>query len=154
MCECRKRRMRKSSPWRTVLRFECLSKKKPVRQGAPYESLAMIEVSASKKYFLGMPAAQFLRDYWQKKPLLIRQAFPNYQAPLAPEDLAGLACEEGALARLVRYDRKKDHWSVASGPFPESDFPKLPKKDWTLLVQRSEERRVGKECRSRWSPYH
>src|SRR5256885_2211330 len=24
----------------------------------------------------------------------------------------------------------------------------------TLLVQRSEERRVGKECRSRWSPYH
>src|SRR2546422_1000364 len=24
----------------------------------------------------------------------------------------------------------------------------------TLLAQRSEERRVGKECRSRWSPYH
>src|SRR3712207_9382255 len=24
----------------------------------------------------------------------------------------------------------------------------------TLRLQRSEERRVGKECRSRWSPYH
>ena len=24
----------------------------------------------------------------------------------------------------------------------------------SLLVARSEERRVGKECRSRWSPYH
>ena len=24
----------------------------------------------------------------------------------------------------------------------------------TLLHMRSEERRVGKECRSRWSPYH
>ena len=24
----------------------------------------------------------------------------------------------------------------------------------TLTVTRSEERRVGKECRSRWSPYH
>ena len=68
----------------------------------------MIEVTASKKHFLGMPAAQFLRDHWQKKPLLIRRAFPNYRAPLAPEDLAGLACEDGVLARLVRHDRKHD----------------------------------------------
>ena len=95
----------------------------------------MIEVTASKKHFLGMPAAQFLREYWQKKPLLIRQAFPDYQPPLAPEDLAGLACEDGVLARLVRYDRKKDHWSVKTGPIPEAEFPKLPKQDWTLLVQ-------------------
>lgn len=95
----------------------------------------MIESTASKKHFLGLPVAQFLREYWQKKPLLIRQAFPDYQAPLAPEDLAGLACEEGVLARLVRHDRKTDRWTVATGPFPESSFPKLPKKDWTLLVQ-------------------
>lgn len=95
----------------------------------------MIETSASKKHFLGMPAAQFLRDHWQKKPLLIRQALPNYQAPMTPEDLAGLACEEGTLSRLVRYDRKQDQWSVKTGPFPEASFPKLPKKDWTLLVQ-------------------
>src|SRR2546422_7579996 len=26
--------------------------------------------------------------------------------------------------------------------------------DWALAALRSEERRVGKECRSRWSPYH
>jgi 50S ribosomal protein L16 3-hydroxylase len=95
----------------------------------------MIEVTASKKHFLGMPAAQFLREHWQKKPLLIRQAFPDYKAPLAPEDLAGLACEDGVLARLVRHDRKNDRWTVKTGPFPEADFPKLPKKDWTLLVQ-------------------
>ena len=25
---------------------------------------------------------------------------------------------------------------------------------WLLMGVRSEERRVGKECRSRWSPYH
>src|SRR3989338_3047450 len=34
----------------------------------------------------------------------------------------------------------------------------FPKKEWLelalLLQERSEERRVGKECRSRWSPYH
>ena len=28
------------------------------------------------------------------------------------------------------------------------------KTNRTLLAERSEERRVGKECRSRWSPYH
>ena len=95
----------------------------------------MIEVTSSRKYFLGMPVAAFLRDYWQKKPLLIRQAFPDYQAPLSPEDLAGIACEQGVLARLVKHDRKKDHYSIETGPFKESIFPKLGKKDWTLLVQ-------------------
>jgi 50S ribosomal protein L16 3-hydroxylase len=95
----------------------------------------MIEITANKKYFLGMPVAEFLRDYWQKKPLLIRQAFPDYQAPLAPEDLAGIACEQGVLARVIKHDRRKDHYSVKTGPFEESFFPKLPKKDWTLLVQ-------------------
>lgn len=97
--------------------------------------MTTIEVNASKKHFLGMPVAEFLLDYWQKKPLLIRQAFPDYQAPLAPEDLAGIACEEGVLARLVKHDRKKDHYSLETGPFKETMFPKLGKKDWTLLVQ-------------------
>jgi 50S ribosomal protein L16 3-hydroxylase len=95
----------------------------------------MIEINATKKYFLGMPANEFLRDYWQKKPLLIRQALPDYQAPLSPEDLAGIACEQGVLARLIKHDRKKDHYSVKTGPFDEAMFPKLGKKDWTLLVQ-------------------
>lgn len=95
----------------------------------------MIEVRASTKHFLGMPIATFLRDYWQKKPLLIRQAFPDFVAPLAPEDLAGLACEEAALARLVTYHRRKDLWTLRNGPFAEEEFPKLGDKDWTLLVQ-------------------
>ena len=38
---------------------------------------------------------------------------------------------------------------------PKSFFYKmLRKKNITLNGGRSEERRVGKECRSRWSPYH
>jgi 50S ribosomal protein L16 3-hydroxylase len=84
---------------------------------------------------LGMPPARFLRDYWQKRPLLVRNAFPNFESPLSPEDLAGLACEEAALSRIVQHDRKKDRWTLSSGPFAEEEFPKLPKKDWTLLVQ-------------------
>ena len=30
----------------------------------------------------------------------------------------------------------------------------IKKINYLLKVERSEERRVGKECRSRWSPYH
>lgn len=60
-----------------------------------------IEVHATPRHFLGMPPTQFLRDYWQKRPLLIRGAFAKFTPPLAPDDLAGLACMDGALARIV-----------------------------------------------------
>jgi 50S ribosomal protein L16 3-hydroxylase len=60
-----------------------------------------IEIHANARHHLGMPAARFLRDYWQKRPLLIRGAFPEFEPPLSPDDLAGLACMEGALARIV-----------------------------------------------------
>ncbi len=94
-----------------------------------------IEVNAKAGQLLGMPPARFLREYWQKRPLLIRGAFPDFVSPLSPEDLAGLACEEAALSRIVRHDRRRDRWTLQSGPFAEDVFPALPKKDWTLLVQ-------------------
>ncbi|MCI4567141.1 cupin domain-containing protein [Lysobacter sp. CFH 32150] len=82
-----------------------------------------------------MPPAQFLRDYWQKQPLLIRNAFPGFISPMSPEDLAGLACEETALSRLVAHDRASDKWLLRHGPFEEAMFPQLGDHDWTLLVQ-------------------
>jgi 50S ribosomal protein L16 3-hydroxylase len=77
--------------------------------------------------------AQFLADYWQKKPLLIRGAIPNFTGLLSPNDLAGLACEDDVQARIIKQSKGK--WSVQNSPFDEDDFTKLPKKDWTLLVQ-------------------
>lgn len=94
-----------------------------------------IEIDARRLPPLGMPPARFLRDYWQKRPLLIRGAFPGFESPLQPEDLAGLACEEMALSRLIEHDRPRDRWRVRSGPFAEAVFPALPRQDWTLLVQ-------------------
>ncbi|MGY0632891.1 JmjC domain-containing protein [Luteimonas sp. A478] len=94
-----------------------------------------IEIDASSLPPLGMPPEQFLRDYWQKRPLLIRNAFPGFESPIEPEDLAGLACEDGVLARIVRHDRARDGWKVSHGPFPEEMFPGMPHQDWTLLVQ-------------------
>lgn len=77
--------------------------------------------------------AQFLADYWQKKPLLIRQAIPNFNGLLNPSELAGLACEEDVQARIIQNQGKQ--WTVQDGPFDESDFTALPENDWSLLVQ-------------------
>ncbi len=77
--------------------------------------------------------SQFLAEYWQKKPLLIKNAIPSFTGLLSPEDLAGLACEEDVQARIVQ--KKADKWLVKNGPFDDTDFAKLPNKDWTLLVQ-------------------
>ena len=82
-----------------------------------------------------MPAANFLRNYWQKKPLLIRNAFPGFVSPISPEDLAGLACEEAALSRIVAHQRSDDSWTLRHGPFAEELFPTLGDHDWSLLVQ-------------------
>ncbi|HJU38703.1 MAG TPA: cupin domain-containing protein, partial [Tahibacter sp.] len=94
-----------------------------------------IEVRATRELRLGMTPAAFLRDYWQKRPLLIRGAFADWTVPIAPEDLAGLACEDAALSRLIERDAKRDTWRVRSGPFDEADFGQLGRTHWTLLVQ-------------------
>ncbi|MDI5893137.1 cupin domain-containing protein [Halomonas rhizosphaerae] len=83
----------------------------------------------------GLTAAEFLRDVWQQKPLLIRGAFPDFQCPLDPDELAGLACEEGVEARLVEEQGADGPWQVRHGPFDEATFATLPERDWTLLVQ-------------------
>jgi len=94
-----------------------------------------IEVAGSAKLPLGMTPERFLRSYWQKHPLLVRQAFAGFSGPLAPDDLAGLACEPMAFSRLVVFERAGDAWDVRNGPFEETDFASLPERDWTLLVQ-------------------
>ncbi|SDK81777.1 50S ribosomal protein L16 3-hydroxylase [Modicisalibacter muralis] len=88
----------------------------------------------------GLSAAEFLGDYWQQKPLLIRGALPDFVSPLSPDELAGLACEEGIEARLIEEhgvdeaDADKP-WKVSHGPFDDATFARLPEHDWTLLVQ-------------------
>lgn len=82
----------------------------------------------------GLKREDFLKQYWQKKPLLIRQAFPNYQSPISAEELAGLACEEGVESRLVE-EHGDEPWQLRHGPFVERDFTSLPESHWTLLVQ-------------------
>lgn len=75
----------------------------------------------------------FLRDYWQQKPLLIRNAFTEWTNPLDPDELAGLACEPEVESRLVI--GAQGSWAVEHGPLAEARFAALGQEPSTLLVQ-------------------
>lgn len=83
----------------------------------------------------GMDQQQFLDEYWQKKPLVIRQAFVDFKSPISPEDLAGLACEPEIESRLIEENGQDGPWQVTNGPLSEDDFARLPATNWTVLVQ-------------------
>ncbi|WP_277052773.1 cupin domain-containing protein [Zestomonas thermotolerans] len=82
----------------------------------------------------GLTPREFLRDYWQKKPLLVRQAIPGFESPITPDELAGLSLEEEVESRLV-IEHGARPWELRRGPFDEDTFRHLPERDWTLLVQ-------------------
>lgn len=75
----------------------------------------------------------FLRDHWQKKPLLIRNPWTQWVNPLQPDELAGISCEPEAESRLIV--RSAGKWAVEHGPMSEDRFGKLGREPWTLLVQ-------------------
>ncbi len=83
--------------------------------------------------FAGFDIAQFLGDCWQKRPLLIRNPWRSWRNPLEPDELAGLACEEGIESRLII--REGSQLAVENGPLPEARFGELGSGPWTLLVQ-------------------
>jgi len=87
-----------------------------------------------KKSFLGgLTPQQFLQRYWQKKPLLIRNAFPAFRDLLKREQLFELACRDDVQSRLVL--QKHGAWKVSHGPFTARDFRGRSNRKWTLLVQ-------------------
>jgi len=83
--------------------------------------------------FNNFDSAAFLRDHWQKKPLLIRNPWQSWRNPLSPDELAGLACEDHVESRLIT--QSSDDWNAEHGPLPETRFGELGKLPWTLLVQ-------------------
>ncbi len=101
-----------------------------------------------KQLLNNLSPEQFLAQYWQKKPLLIRQAIPNFKSFLSTEELVSLVIDEDAEGRLIT--NKNGKWQVKSDPqdlqkfISERDFGKLPQKTtgttkaklfWTILVQ-------------------
>ncbi len=92
-----------------------------------------------------MTPEQFLAEYWQKKPLLIKQGLPQLVGMFEPDDMLGLALEEDASARLLTQAASKQNgqpqWQLKKRPLIEADFYNLPEQ-WTVLVQNLEQ----------WSP--
>jgi len=82
----------------------------------------------------GIDRSIFLRDYWQQRPLLMRAALPADAFALAPDELAGLACEAEFESRLI-VERESCARELRHGPFDDADFAGLPATHWTLLVQ-------------------
>ena len=83
----------------------------------------------------GITAEQFLAEYWQKKPLLVRNAMPEIIGLLEPSDVMELALDENVTARLIKQkDRDPNQWSVKSSPLLKADFQKMPKL-WSVLIQ-------------------
>ncbi|MCZ6668034.1 MAG: cupin domain-containing protein [Gammaproteobacteria bacterium] len=86
----------------------------------------------------GFDRVEFIQQYWQKKPCLMRQAFAIFQSPVSPEELAGLACEEGVHSRLVIEKDAETPWQLSYGPFSEDEFRSLPASHYSLLVSECE----------------
>jgi 50S ribosomal protein L16 3-hydroxylase len=102
----------------------------------------------------GLSPAAFMRDYWQKRPLLIRAAFAPVDergsplAPVTPAELFALAGRDDVESRLVVHDDaaaaaprgrrarpSHGHWQLRHGPFARRALPPLQRPGWTLLVQ-------------------
>ncbi|MEN7520489.1 cupin domain-containing protein, partial [Bordetella pertussis] len=79
----------------------------------------------------GLAPADFMRRYWQRKPLLIRQAIPGFKPPASIAALRQLARRDDVEARLIW--REQGQWNMENGPFAR--LPKAGEPDWTLLVQ-------------------
>ena len=77
-------------------------------------------------------ARRFLAEFWQKKPLLARNALARFAGALDRARMIELACRDDVESRLVIGARKT--WRVAHGPFRKRDFAQLPPRNWTLLV--------------------
>ena len=92
-----------------------------------------MDVNAPLPLLGGLSPAVFMRRHWQKKPLLVRQAWPGVEPPLPRRAVFDLAAGEDVESRLVV--NESGRWRVRPGPLPRHALPPLSRPGWTLLVQ-------------------
>ena len=95
-----------------------------------------------------------------------RDSWPRVERVIAFADVHGAYDELAQLLRTVAVVDDELHWSAGAahvvslgdlldrGPGSRKTMDLLMRLQGEAAAARSEERRVGKECRSRWSPYH
>lgn len=77
--------------------------------------------------------ARFLREVWQRKPLLLRQAFAGFAPLLSRAQLFALAGDDDVESRLLQREGRR--WQLDHGPFTRRQLPPVEQRNWTLLVQ-------------------
>jgi 50S ribosomal protein L16 3-hydroxylase len=80
-----------------------------------------------------MAVRAFLARYWQRRPVLLRGAFPGFVPPVGRARLLALAGRDDVESRLV--ERRGRQWTLREGPLPRRALPPLARPGWTLLVQ-------------------
>src|SRR5689334_2176922 len=88
---------------------------------------------AQRAWLGGLTPREFLSRHWQKRPLMIKAAWPQFAGLLSRAELIELACREDAASRVVI--RSGRRWQVEHGPFRHTFFRSLPARGWSLLVQ-------------------
>lgn len=94
----------------------------------------MVQVDKPLDLLGGLTPNEFMKNYWQRKPLLVKGAFKDFQNPISPDELAGLSLEEEIESRIV-IENGNTPWELLHGPFDMQTYYNLPETNWTLLVQ-------------------
>ena len=81
----------------------------------------------------GLTPAQFMKRHWHKKPLLVRQAIPDFKPCVGRSELVAMAAQEEVESRLIVHGAKG--WSMKRGPLTRRSLPPFSQKNWTFLVQ-------------------
>ena len=84
----------------------------------------------------GLSPRQFMAEYWQRRPLLVRQAIPGFVPSVSRDELFTLAAREDVESRCVVSERAKGQaWTLRRGPFGKRSLPSVRQPGWSLLVQ-------------------
>jgi 50S ribosomal protein L16 3-hydroxylase len=92
-----------------------------------------MDIDSATPLLGGMSPHTFMRQHWQKKPLLIRGAVADGLELLSRAQLFELVAQDGVESRLI--EQKSGAWSLRHGPFQRRAIPPLKQSGWTLLVQ-------------------
>jgi 50S ribosomal protein L16 3-hydroxylase len=99
----------------------------------PESMQGRLPVDQPAQMLAGLTPTQFMKRYWQKKPLLIRNAFPGFQPLLTRPQVFALAGQESVESRLIVH--QASGWKLRHGPFSKNAFPPFRQARWSLLVQ-------------------
>lgn len=99
----------------------------------PLQQNRAMEIDRPATFLAGLSPAQFMRRHWQRKPLLVRQAFPGIVPPVSRARMFELAASPDVESRLVQ--GQGSDWRVRPGPLPRRALPPVGRPHWTLLVQ-------------------